>query len=70
MKKWLSALASYGRVIATVTITTLVNLGHVPATPAEWHTIGVGALWSLLPVILRALNPNDTAYGIGSKASG
>ena len=65
--KWLSALASYARVVATVTLTLVYQMGHIPATSQEWHAIGTGALFSLLPVILRWLNPGDAAYGLGAQ---
>jgi hypothetical protein len=65
MKQFWAALASYGRVAATTIIVTVVNMGHIPTNAAELAKVGTAALFALLPVILRALNPNDKAYGIG-----
>lgn len=64
----LRMLASYVRVLVATTLTVLVAYGHVPATPDEWRAFGFAALFSLVPVILRWLNPNDPAYGMGSNA--
>jgi len=70
MKKFWSALASYGRVVVATVGTVIVSSGHMPETSGDWGNVGKAALWALLPVILRWLNPNDAAYGIGSTPSG
>ena len=67
MKHFFSALASYARVVITTSIVVIINLGHAPSGAAEWKQVGVGAAWALLPVVLRWLNPGDTAYGVGAR---
>jgi len=67
MAQWMRALASYGRVVVATMLTATVAMGHAPVTGADYWTLGKAAIVALLPVILRALNPNDPAYGIGAK---
>ena len=66
MKHFWSALASYGRVLGTVSLTLMVNMGHIPANGGEWKQIAVGSLFAFIPVILRALNPEDKTFGVGA----
>ena len=65
MTQFWRALASYARVAATTIITATIAMGHIPDSGADFTLIGKAALLALLPVILRALNPRDPAYGIG-----
>ena len=67
MSQFFRALASYGRVAVTTILTATIAMGHIPETGGDWATIGKAAALALLPVILRALNPGDDAYGIGAK---
>jgi hypothetical protein len=69
MTKFWRMLASYGRVVATTTLTVMAATGHIPATGAEWIMVGKGALLAFIPVVIRYLNPNDPAYGVGSPPS-
>ena len=56
-----AALASYFRsVLATV-------LAAVMAGANSWSDIGAAFLAAAVPPIIRGLNPNDTAFGTGSK---
>lgn len=67
MKMFWRTLASYARVAATTVGTIIVTRGHFPETSGDWKAVGIASAFALLPVILRWLNPNDPAYGIGSK---
>lgn len=67
MKNGWKILASYGRVVLVTVLTAVSTMGHVPSTKEDLILIAKAAALALLPVILRALNPNDPAYGIGSK---
>jgi hypothetical protein len=56
-----AALASYGRsVLATVLSAVLVGA-------KSWSDILAAFIAAAVPPILRYLNPNDTAFGAGSK---
>lgn len=62
-------LASYGRSLLATALTALLALGKSPIdfTVADWKT-ALNAVWiAFIPVLIRALNPNDTAFGRGSK---
>ena len=55
-------LASYGRSVIGAGVSTW-------AATQDWK-LSLNALWAAaLPVIMRYLNPNDTAFGKGSGAS-
>jgi hypothetical protein len=55
------ALASYGRsVLATVLSAVLVGAN-------SWSDIAAAFMAAAVPPILRYLNPDDTAFGVGSK---
>ena len=67
-EKWKQALLSYARVFAaTVLALFLADGADVFAVDAlelrTWLAAGIAAV---LPVAIRALNPNDTTFGIGS----
>lgn len=54
-------LASYGRSILGAGIAAYTASGGSPAAVAN-------AVWAaLIPVVLRYLNPNDTAFGKGAE---
>jgi hypothetical protein len=56
-----AALASYGRaVLATVLSAVLVGA-------KSWSDIVAAFVAAAIPPIIRGLNPNDTAFGAGSK---
>lgn len=71
MSEWLarSPLASAARVFLAVFLAALVADWTQTGTIAfdKWQTWLIAAVASALPVILRALNPADTAYGRGAK---
>ena len=62
-----SALASYGRSFLASALTAIFAIGKLPFdfTVDDWRT-AANALWiAIIPVLIRALNPNDPAFGIG-----
>jgi hypothetical protein len=65
-----SPLASAARVFLAVFLAALVADWTQTGTIAfdKWQTWLIAAVASALPVILRALNPADTAYGRGAKS--
>jgi hypothetical protein len=61
--KILAALGTYGRALLACIIAE-ITISGVPASNADLVKIG-NAIWvAFLPVIIRALNPNDSAYGV------
>ena len=69
MKEFLKMLASWGRVFLTEIIIKFMELGADIFTLNHEngkYLITAGVI-SLLPVILRALNPNDEGFGITKK---
>lgn len=61
--KILAALGTYGRALLACLIAEISIMG-VPATNADVVKLA-NAVWvSFVPVIIRALNPNDSAYGV------
>ena len=63
-----AALGTYGRALLPCAVTAIVSSG---VSLADLHKADVlhiaQATWvAFLPVILRALNPNDKAYGVGT----
>jgi hypothetical protein len=62
----LSVLASYGRSFLATTLTAIFAIGKLPTefTAADWGLV-CNAIWiAVIPVIIRYLNPNDSAFGI------
>jgi hypothetical protein len=64
-----SPVASFLRTFAAVLLglavadwATAAQIGF-----ANWRTWLLGALVAAVPVVIRALNPNDTAFGSGKK---
>ena len=65
-KKVLAMLGTYGRAFLACVVTTIVamDVPVVDYTKADVVKLA-NAVWaSFLPVLIRALNPNDTAYGV------
>lgn len=61
-----SVLATYAQSLLACVITVMMSLNLTPftMTSADWVKIG-NAVWaSLVPVLVRALNPKDSAFGI------
>ena len=56
-----AVLASWGRSFLTATL-TLIMAGQV-----DPKTLAMGGAAAVIPVILRWLNPNDSAFGIVGK---
>ena len=65
-----SALGTYARSLLACFITAIVAVsGDTPIfslTHNDWLRIANSVWVSAVPVLLRALNPNDTQYGVGA----
>ena len=62
-------VASYLRSLLATSITAIFAVGKLPFlfTGADWLLVG-NAVWiSFIPVIIRALNPKDDAFGINTR---
>jgi hypothetical protein len=62
-------VASYLRALLATTITAIFAVGKLPLlfTQADWLIVS-NAVWvSFIPVIIRALNPKDEAFGITTR---
>jgi len=62
-------IASYARALLATCLTAVFAIGKLPLefTTADWSTV-VNAVWiAVIPVLIRALNPNDVAFGVGSE---
>ena len=62
-------LASYGRAFLATALGAIFATGKLPTqlTGAEWLAIA-NTIWiAVIPVAIRYLNPNDPAFGRGSK---
>lgn len=61
-----AALATYARAFLTAVIAGMVALNISPLTMTHSDFVKLAnAIWvSLVPVILRALNPKDNKYGL------
>jgi len=66
-----SALATYARAFIASVITGMIALNISPLTMTRQDLLALSnAVWvSFLPVLMRALNAKDTAYGVGSSDS-
>jgi len=63
-----TALVTYAQSFLACVITVMVSLNLTPFTMTKADLVKVAnAVWaSFLPVIAKALNPNDTSIGIGT----
>lgn len=62
-------LASYGRALLATALTATFAIGKLPIdfTASDWRNVA-NAIWiAVIPVVIRYLNPNDAAFGRGSK---
>jgi hypothetical protein len=60
-------LASYGRSLLATCLGAMLALGKLPYefTVQDWTAVA-NAVWvACIPVLIRALNPNDHAFGFG-----
>ena len=59
-------LASYGRSFLATFLTAIFAVGKLPFefTATDWNLVLNGVWIAVVPVIIRALNPNDPAFGI------
>lgn len=61
--KLVAAFGTYGRALLACLIAE-ITISGIPVTNADVVKLA-NAIWvSFVPVIIRALNPNDTAYGV------
>lgn len=69
--KWIAALGTYVRALLTAALTAILAVftssGHFPSNGKEWGAVAWAVLLAVLPVVINALNPKDTRYGIGSQ---
>ena len=61
--KLIAALGTYGRALLACVIAEIAISG-VPTSNADVLRLGHAVWVAFVPVIIRALNPNDSAYGI------
>lgn len=63
-----SALATYAQSFLACAITVMMSLNITPFTMTKADLVKIGnAVWcSFLPVIVRALNAKDSAFGVGA----
>ena len=62
-------VASYLRSLLATTVTAVFAVGKLPTlfTAEDWLIVA-NAVWiSFIPVIIRALNPKDEAFGITTR---
>lgn len=59
-------LASYARAFTATALTAVFAIGKLPweFTSTDWRN-AAAAIWvAVIPVLIRALNPNDKAFGV------
>ena len=58
-------LKSYGRALLATALTAMLALHKTPLefTSADWLLVANSVWVSFIPVLIRALDPNDTAFG-------
>ena len=63
-----SALTTYAQSLLACVITVMMSLNVTPFTMTKADLVKIGnAVWaSFVPVIVRALNPKDATFGIGT----
>lgn len=62
-----AALLSYVRALLATVLTAIFTVGKLPTefTSQDWWGVA-NAVWiAVIPVIIRALDPNDSAFGRG-----
>ena len=66
-----SVLATYAQSLLACIATAMMSLGVTPFTMTHADLVKIGnAIWaSFLPVLVRAINPKDSAFGIGTNKS-
>ena len=59
-------LASYGRSLLATALGAVFAIGKLPTefTQGDWYAVA-NAIWiAVIPVVIRALNSNDPAFGL------
>jgi hypothetical protein len=68
--KWIAALFTYLRTLTVAVLSAVLAVfttsGHFPLNGAEWKALAWAVLLAAIPVIINAINPNDSRYGKGS----
>jgi hypothetical protein len=66
-----AVLATYAQSLVACIATAMMTLEVTPFTMTHADLVKIGnAVWaSFLPVIVKAVNPKDATYGIGSPKS-
>lgn len=61
-------LKSYLRALLATALTAMLALGKTPLqfTPDDWMLVANTVWLSFIPVVIRALDPNDNAFGVNS----
>lgn len=64
-------LGTYARAFLAIVVTAIAATGKAPWAfdSSDWALVANAVWCAALPVIARAINPNDTAYGSGSAAA-
>lgn len=66
-----SVLATYAQSLLACVATAMMSLGVTPFTMTHSDLVKIGnAVWaSFLPVLVRAVNPKDSAFGVRTNKS-
>jgi len=60
-----AALISYARALLATVLTAIFTVGKLPTdfSSQDWYGVA-NAVWiAVIPVVIRALDPNDLAFG-------
>lgn len=65
----LPVIKSYLRALLATTLTAMLAIGKIPTefSNTDWLTVASAVWVAFIPVIIRALDPKDTAFGINKK---
>jgi hypothetical protein len=60
-----AALISYARALLATVLTAIFTVGKLPTdfTAQDWYGVANAAWIAVIPVVIRALDPNDLAFG-------
>lgn len=67
MKYFLNtAVGSYLKIVLSIFLTLILTqlTSGLSVLSLDWGMLLNGALVSILPIVINALNPNDTRYGL------
>ena len=70
MKNFGAIVKSYARTLALsaagIAVGIIQTTGHLPATAGQWGAMGSSVLIGVVGVVLRWIDPNDHAFGVGA----